>query len=868
MAVESRERGASIALLCLALGVCGCPITRWQGTLTGDATASPSDADVVGIDADVSEADVDVSEADVDVPETDVDVPETDVDVPETDVDVPDVPPDVGCSGATPVSCGATCCAGPCNAGVCEEMIGTASEKSEVDDDTATCAWSRSGRVWCWGSRPGAVPGSDGCNAPVRPVLIAAPSLVDVRQVVVGGRDICALTRLGEVICWNEYAAPRAIATARPAVQLTAGELHVCAVLDDGSVHCRGTNEYGQLGRGYLGAADGSVDEFDGVFRPVQSALGVPLTGVAEVAAGSRYTCARMTDGTVQCWGIDNYRQLGSGPGDGGTSMMCMGHPCSPTPRAVASLRGVAGLDASLNHTCARLASGALWCWGRNDAEQLCRATTDVCDGTSCAASPVEVTGLTGVTAVALGAEHTCVIRGSGAASEVLCCGTWTHHQPVPSALSRIAGFAAGEPTSLSSGAHVACATAQGGVRCWGDRSTGQIPEATPSYGALRVTALSDAVEVAAGAAHTCARTASGGVRCWGRNRNQQLGDALAAGAFPLDTGRPVEAVLHDGLDTPITNTAQLSAGAAHTCATRRDGSLLCWGSNASSQLGRISYSTRVGAEVVPNQIAGVTSSSAGSNFSCSLRAGGVECWGASYHCQTSRGFTGATCTGDLHADAQRVALPTLSPAGVTAGSWHACAWGSVDGARGGPVACWGYNSNGQINDGVPGPDAPPATLAGLSSVVDVSAGVSSTCAVTSDGNVSCWGDYACGALGRPPTLESRVPAVIAGVSNATTVRAGDRFACALVADGAVRCWGRNDYGQLGSRTPRWNYAPTPITRDDGSPLTGAVSLAVGARHACVARSDRTVWCWGDDRNGQRGIGSPSVRTAATAITW
>ena len=183
-------------------------------------------------------------------------------------------------------------------------------------------------------------------------------------------------------------------------------------------------------------------------------------------------------------------------------------------------------------------------------------------------------------------------------------------------------------------------------------------------------------------------------------------------------------------------------------------------------------------------------------------------------------------------------------------------------------MACWGYNGEGEVNGVLGVSDAPPTTLAGLTSVIDVSAGVRSTCAVSSDGSVWCWGDYSCGALGRAPTAGSRVPAVIAGVSNATTVRVGDRFACALVADGAVRCWGRNDYGQLGSRTPRWNYAPTAITREDGSPLTGAVSLAVGARHACVARSDRTVWCWGDDRNGQRGIGAPSVRIAATAIAW
>ncbi len=81
-------------------------------------------------------------------------------------------------------------------------------------------------------------------------------------------------------------------------------------------------------------------------------------------------------------------------------------------------------------------------------------------------------------------------------------------------------------------------------------------------------------------------------------------------------------------------------------------------------------------------------------------------------------------------------------------------------------------------------------------------------------------------------------------------------------------CWGRNDYGQLGRRTPRWTYIPQAITVDSGAPLDGVVSLATGARHACAVRADHTVWCWGDDSGGQRGLGAPSVRYAATSIGW
>ncbi len=920
MSFDSRARRASFALLCVALGLCGCPLPAWQGTLQQDATvtdadvspmdadASPMDADVSSMDADVAQTDVDVAPTDADVSPTDVDVAPTDADVAPTDADVAptdadvspsdvdvsladvdvaptdadvasadaDVPPtDAACGLSTPTRCGSECCAGPCAAsGGCEEIIGTSSCKSEIVEGAATCAWSRSGRVWCWGSRPSVVPGrADDCTAPLRPVLITAPSVVDVREVAVGGRDICAITGGGAVLCWNDYTAPHAISVSGRATRITAGEGHVCVVLEDGSAWCRGANDFAQLGRGNYTGPDAGTIAFDDAFQPVLSAPGVALTGVAEVVAGARFSCARMNDGTVRCWGTNTYHQLGLGVGDGGAARACGGLPCSDFARQIAGLNDVAGLDAGLNHACAWLRSGALRCWGRNESDQLCRAVTENCDGTPCTSTPVEVTGVTNVTGVAVGAEHTCFTRGSGASAVVLCCGAWTHHQPIALSPTVVAGFAAGEVSSIASGAHVACATARGGVKCWGDRATGQIADASSiSPAAVAVPGVTDAVEVVAGLGHTCIRTVSGGVRCWGSNRSLELGTPAVVGAWPVDTGSPVEAVLHDGLDSPLTNVTGLSAGASHTCASRRDGSLLCWGRNASFQVGRDTYAERLPAEVVVGQDAGVSASSGGWAFTCSLRAGGVDCWGADYHCQTSRGFVGGVCSGNVHADAERVALPMITPTGVTAGEVHACAWGSVDGARGGPVACWGYSALGQVNGVVAGSgasvDMPPTVVPGVASAIDVSAGVGSTCAVLSDGSVSCWGDRSCGELGRPPTSGNSAPATIADLTDASAVRLGDYFACAIVAGGAVSCWGRNDYGQLARSTPRWSYQPQAITRDSGAPLNGVVSLATGARHACAVRSDHTVWCWGDDSSGQRGLGSQSVRTAATTIVW
>ena len=85
-----------------------------------------------------------------------------------------------------------------------------------------------------------------------------------------------------------------------------AGEYHTCAILDDGSLNCWGRDNYGQLG-------DGGTNTDKNT--PVSVSLGTGRTAVA-VSAGYAHTCAILDDGSLKCWGWDSYGQLG----DGGTN--------------------------------------------------------------------------------------------------------------------------------------------------------------------------------------------------------------------------------------------------------------------------------------------------------------------------------------------------------------------------------------------------------------------------------------------------------------------------------------------------------------------------------------------------------------------
>jgi alpha-tubulin suppressor-like RCC1 family protein len=98
---------------------------------------------------------------------------------------------------------------------------------------------------------------------------------------------------------FDEGPGPVKVSDITNAVQVSAGNMHVCAVLSDNTTDCWGNNAYGQLG-------DGSQN--DG-YTPVQ------VSGIAnatQVASGSDdHTCALLSGGAIDCWGYNMWYELG-----------------------------------------------------------------------------------------------------------------------------------------------------------------------------------------------------------------------------------------------------------------------------------------------------------------------------------------------------------------------------------------------------------------------------------------------------------------------------------------------------------------------------------------------------------------------------
>lgn len=303
----------------------------------------------------------------------------------------------------------------------------------------------------------------------------------------------------------------RRISGVTGAAEVSVGFAHACARRTDGSVWCWGYNLDGQTGSTPTAAQ--------------RSALPVAgLSGATSISAGRYHTCAVTSGGVVRCWGANNFGQLGNGT-----------TTTTSTPVTVIGLAGAAtSVSAGDNHTCVRLTTGAVQCFGYNALGQFGNGST------ANSSTPVSMSGVTTAVSVATGADHTCAALASGA---VVCAGSNYSGQlgnglVAPSATPvTAAGIATA--TGVDGGGDTSCARlASGLLSCWGENSDGQAGLLTGGADVLVPASVSLATisdVVAVGGAHSCALLRSDGtVRCWGNNVTGQLGNGALGGSFAV----------------------------------------------------------------------------------------------------------------------------------------------------------------------------------------------------------------------------------------------------------------------------------------------------------------------------------------------
>jgi alpha-tubulin suppressor-like RCC1 family protein len=198
----------------------------------------------------------------------------------------------------------------------------------------------------------------------------------------------------------------------------------------------------------------------------------------------------------------------------------------------------------------------------------------------------------------------------------------------------------------------------------------------------------------------------------------------------------------------------QVSVSLSHSCVRLFDGTLRCWGSDSSGQLG----DGRIGSvrqQPVAPQIDGVLAVGVGRQFSCALRTdGSVWCWGANGSGQLGRGD-------GVEADSNPAPVVDIDDAlELSVGELHACV------TRPSGLYCWGDNSFGAVGPDALVPTQPVPVRVNIEAVSAVSAGGRSTCVLLSgNGAVRCWGqspltelapDAPTQALSMPPRATDR----------------------------------------------------------------------------------------------------------------
>jgi alpha-tubulin suppressor-like RCC1 family protein len=337
------------------------------------------------------------------------------------------------------------------------------------------------------------------------------------------------------------------------AASLEAGGNHNCALTDMGGVQCWGANGSGQLG-------DGTV-----VDRLTPVAVSGLSSGVLSIAMGEMHSCGLTAVGGVQCWGRNNYGQLGDG-----TTIDRL------TPVAVTGLSsGVQIIVAGAYFTCALMTAGDIRCWGINNFGQLGDGTiTD-------RLTPVELSGLDSVQAIAAGSYHSCALTNAGG---VVCWGNNARGQlgdgTATNRLTPVAvsGLGSGVQMIASIARHSCALTTAGALQCWGNNSKGQLGDGTTTnrLTPVAVSGLSNDVQaITGGGDHSCALTNGGGVQCWGDNARGQLGDGTTT-----DRLTPV------GVSGLSSGVQAVTAGNVHSCALTNAGGVQCWGWNLQGQLG------------------------------------------------------------------------------------------------------------------------------------------------------------------------------------------------------------------------------------------------------------------------------------------
>jgi len=311
----------------------------------------------------------------------------------------------------------------------------------------------------------------------------------------------------------------------------------------------------------------------------VEGCAGTGCPNTRQIGLGEGHTCALLVDRTVQCWGLNEAGQLGIGTLEGKRDR----------PSLVPGLAAVEQLALGTSHTCARIADGSVECWGLSlqNSPSLIRGLSNVIRiavddqslGTGILLTALLDDGT--LRRVRVDADSTVPVIEDPGYRNVAGIGSQGKYLIMRSGEVRLAtdglpvsGFPSDVMAIVEDDSHSCALTARGSVLCWGLNPSGQLGDGTTDdrVQPAQVLGLPAVDQISVGPHHSCARSSDGNGYCWGA-----VWDASQDGSSEYHGPHRIPG---------FSSVKQLAAGKYHTCGVEDDGRTACFGLNYLGQLG------------------------------------------------------------------------------------------------------------------------------------------------------------------------------------------------------------------------------------------------------------------------------------------
>lgn len=505
-------------------------------------------------------------------------------------------------------------------------------------------------------------------------------------------------------------------------------------------------------------------------------------------------------------------------------------------PIQVQGLSDVSAVAAGDSHYLVLKADGTVWSWGNNAQGQLGYNTYLKPQN-----NPLPILGLNNVIAIAAAGNRSLALKNDGT---VWSWGGYNSFYDKDAAQNsvptEIQGLSDIKAIRMSTG-HSLALQASGSVWSWDDLTALQytVGHTADQTQPLQIKNLTDISSISVSSDHSLALTKDGLVWAWGRNSSGQLGDGTK-----VDKVDPVQI-------SNLKDVSQISAGPNFSVALKTDGSVWSWGTNSMGQLGDGTYNERlqpvqaltyvppmvVSTEINddPNHPGDSTRPWIKLHFNLSILTSSAT--NSTIQLLDQAGHVIASTVSYNSVDGDKI-VTIASQLPLNRGTTYTISVSGIIG-RSGLAMSSPYTYNFTINRAIPLPHE------------QISAGSNHSLRLTTSGKVFAWGANDFGQIGDGTTIPRFIPVEILGLSDIVSISAGASHNLALKKDGTVWAWGYNTYGQIGDGTTKNRLTPVQIAG-----LSNIVAISAGFKHSLALDINGKVWAWGGNSEGELAIDS------------